>query len=86
MKNDPETIANFFRDVFSELVELALDKENYGNSEFDRGYIAGLKSVFYMISDYATTFEVDLNGLSSTDIDLNKWLKDPRGYVRGRES
>lgn len=85
MSYSDETYFNYLSDVYAELVDLALDKRIYGNEEFDRGYVAGLRSVLQMIYAQSLAFGVTLQSGANRNFDLGLWLNDPYKYVFGCE-
>ena len=62
-------------DIVKEINELALRPDNWSESDFDHGYIAGMFVIMKAIQDEIRAFE-----LSSSLIDVDEWFRLGKDY------
>lgn len=81
MTESEQAFLHMFRDIYYEIIMLLKEKDLYKDTEFDQGYIAGLRSVMHLIHTQSVAFEVDLRDFSQSDFIISDWLSSPNDYV-----
>jgi hypothetical protein len=82
-KDTNEAITAYWHDLYLEIVELCKDPSIYGQTEFEKGYVSGLRSVLHIIHVQSGVFGISL---PCAEFDLDTWLTDPYSHVSGVQS